>query len=180
MPKIEIRTAAKSEIMELALISQNYETSHVWQMNRIMEDNDVSINFRETRLPRSVKVEYPYPITQLEEEWDQAAIILEARIKEKVVAYLRIKDGVNKRIAWIVDLVVDVRHRRQGIGTSLELAAYEWATKKNFDQIMLEMQSKNYPAIQFCKKLGYEFCGYNDQYYANKDIVLLFARPVRN
>ncbi len=179
MPKIEIRTATKSEIMEFALISQNYETSHVWQMNRIMDENDVSINFRETRLPRSVKVEYPYPITQLEEEWDQSAIILEARIKEKVVAYLRIKDGVNKRIAWIVDLVVDVRHRRQGIGTSLEMAAYEWARSKNFDQIMLEMQSKNNPAIQFSKKLGYEFCGYNDQYYANKDIVLFFTRPVR-
>ena len=179
MPNIEIRTAAKSEIMELALISQNYETSHVWQMNRIMEDNDVSINFRETRLPRSVKVEYPYPINQLEDEWDQSALILEARIKEKVAAYLRIKNVINKRIAWIIDLVVDVRHRRQGIGTSLELAAYEWATRNNYDQTLLEMQSKNYPAIQFSKKLGYEFCGYNDQYYANKDIVLFFARPVR-
>ncbi len=179
MPNIEIRQAVKSEIMEFNSINQNYETSHVWQMNRIIDDNNISISFRETRLPRSVKVEYPYPTKQLEEEWDKSAVILEARLKDKMVAYLRIKDISNTRIAWIVDMAVDFRSRRQGIGTLLEVSAYEWAARHHFDHIMIEAQSKNYPAIQFCKKLGYELCGYNDQYYTNMDIALFFARPVR-
>jgi len=179
MPNIEIRQAVKSEIMEFASINQNYETSHVWQMNRIMEENNVTIGFRETRLPRTVKVDYPYPISQLEDEWDKSAVVLEARITDKVVAYLRVKDIPNTRIAWVVDMAVDIRHRRQGIGSSLEVAAYQWAARKHFDHIMIEVQSKNYPAIQFCKKLGYDFCGYNDQYYTNMDIALFFARTVR-
>jgi len=44
---------------------------------------------------------------------------------------------------------------------------------------LLEMSSKNNPAIRFAQKLGYEFCGYNDQYYETQDIALFFGRYIR-
>ena len=44
---------------------------------------------------------------------------------------------------------------------------------------MLEMPSKNNPAMRLAQKLGYEFCGYNDQYYETQDIALFFGRSIR-
>jgi RimJ/RimL family protein N-acetyltransferase len=41
---------------------------------------------------------------------------------------------------------------------------------------MIELQSKNHAAIRLVQKLGYEFCGYNDQYYATRDVALFFGR----
>jgi RimJ/RimL family protein N-acetyltransferase len=38
------------------------------------------------------------------------------------------------------------------------------------------LQSKNLPAIRLAQKFGYEFCGYNDQYYINQDVALFFAK----
>jgi hypothetical protein len=40
------------------------------------------------------------------------------------------------------------------------------------------MQSKNHPAMMLAQKYGYEFCGYNDRYYSNQDIALVFMRAV--
>jgi len=43
-------------------------------------------------------------------------------------------------------------------------------------RLLLEVQPKNYPAIQMAKKLGFELCGYNDHYFANHDIALFFSK----
>jgi RimJ/RimL family protein N-acetyltransferase len=45
--------------------------------------------------------------------------------------------------------------------------------------MLLEMSSKNSPAIRLAQKLGYEFCGYNDAYYELQDIALFFGRLIR-
>jgi hypothetical protein len=45
--------------------------------------------------------------------------------------------------------------------------------------MILEMQSKNYPAIQLAQKLGFDFCGYNDNYFDNQDIAILFSKPIK-
>jgi len=41
---------------------------------------------------------------------------------------------------------------------------------------MTVVQSKNYPAIQFLTRHGFRFCGYNEQFYRNRDIGLYFVR----
>jgi ribosomal protein S18 acetylase RimI-like enzyme len=76
----------------------------------------------------------------------------------------------------IKDIVVDFPLRRQGIGTALILAAQNWAIQRNNRKLMFEMPSKNFPAIKLAFKLGFEFSGYNDSYYPNKDIALFFSR----
>jgi GNAT superfamily N-acetyltransferase len=90
---------------------------------------------------------------------------------------------MNKNIApatnWITDLVVMRRMRRQGVGSALVLAAQEWARQFYPYRMVLEMQPKNYPAICMAKKIGFEYCGYNDRYYLNHDIALFFSGSVR-
>jgi len=58
------------------------------------------------------------------------------------------------------------------------LAAQNWAENRHNNRILLEMTTKNIPAIRLAQKLGFEFSGYNDNYYESKDIALFFGRMV--
>jgi ribosomal protein S18 acetylase RimI-like enzyme len=78
--------------------------------------------------------------------------------------------------AWISDLVVVPRWRRQGVGRALLVAAQRWAAEQGHRRLFLETQSKNYPAIHLALKQGYTFCGYNDHYYSTQDIALFFVK----
>ena len=46
-------------------------------------------------------------------------------------------------------------------------------------RLILEMQSKNQAYIRLAQKFGYEFCGYNDQYYLTQDVALFFGRAIK-
>jgi len=68
----------------------------------------------------------------------------------------------------------------RGIGAALLLAALEWSVEqREFRQVVVEMQSKNYPAYSLVRKLGFDFAGFSDQFYFNKDIALFFSCALR-
>ena len=43
---------------------------------------------------------------------------------------------------------------------------------------MMEAPTKNYPAVAFCRKEGFNFCGYTDYSFSSGEVVLLFVSPV--
>jgi ribosomal protein S18 acetylase RimI-like enzyme len=179
MPQIEIRSFDPEDIAELENIEHDYQTGQVWQMERIFDEGQVMITFREIRLPRMVKVDYPRRFRLSTQESDPQTVVLVAVSGDVPVGYIRLKEQLTPSAAWISDLVIDKGMRRKGIGTALVLAAQEWASGRNIHRIVMEMQSKNHPAIQMALKLGYQFSGYNDHYYPNQDIALFFARYLR-
>jgi ribosomal protein S18 acetylase RimI-like enzyme len=75
--------------------------------------------------------------------------------------------------------MVDVSMRRQGVAGALLAAAQDWAIERAHRRLILEMQSKNVPAIRLAQKFGYEFCGYNDHYYLTQDVALFFAKSLK-
>ncbi len=180
MPEIEIRPAGASDLPYLIKIEHAYQSLYVWQMDRTLEDGQIIIHFRQTRLPRPVRVEYSgsHPLLN-QENWPRYQAVLLATISRTPVGYIGLSDQFTPKTLWITDCVVREDLRRQGIGTALVLAAQEWGAEHGFRKAILEMQSKNHPAIQMASKLGYEFCGYNDHYFANQDIALFFSRAIR-
>lgn len=179
MPEIEIRPATINDLPYLAKIEHSYQSLYVWQMDRSIEGGQILINFRQTRLPRPVKVEYAgsHPLLN-DENWRRYQAVLVACLAQVPMGYVGLSDQVTPHALWITDCLVREDLRRQGIGTALILAAQEWGRENSFRQAILEMQSKNHPAIQMARKLGYEFCGYNDHYFANQDIALFFSRSL--
>jgi len=175
MPEIEIRPADLQDFGQLLNLDHSYQTSYVWQMDRTFEEGQISIFFREIRLPRHVKVDYPHSPKFLTQTLPQATLLV-AILDNLPVGYVSVVEHLAPNSSWVTDLVVDEKSRRKGIGTALLMSAQEWTIRKNLKKIILEMQSKNFPAIRFAQKLGFEFCGYNDHYYSNRDIALFFAR----
>ena len=176
MPQIEIRPAVSPDIIELIRLDHSCKTNYVWQMDRNINEGQFQITFREIRLPRPIQVPYPRLAESLEDEWQLASVVLVATHEGKQVGYTRLSENEEIQMVIIKDIVVDFPLRRQGIGIALILAAQNWAIQRNNRKIMFEMPSKNFPAIKLAFKLGFEFSGYNDSYYPNKDIALFFSR----
>jgi ribosomal protein S18 acetylase RimI-like enzyme len=60
----------------------------------------------------------------------------------------------------------------------LIVAVQAWAVERKNTRALLEMSSKNNPAICLAQKIGFEFCGYNDHYYETQDVALFFGRTI--
>jgi ribosomal protein S18 acetylase RimI-like enzyme len=176
MPEVQIRPAGTTDLTALMAIDHSCQTDYVWQMDIQHEEGQFGAIFREIRLPRTVSVLYPRQVSGLSESWNRRAGILVAALGKQVVGYVRINDLILPHTAWLTDLVVSPRFRRQGIACTLVLAVQSWALDRKDRRVLLEMPSKNNPAIRLAQKLGYEFCGYNDQYYETQDIALFFGR----
>jgi ribosomal protein S18 acetylase RimI-like enzyme len=179
MPEIEIRAANLTELSALLKMDHSYQTTHVWQMDRSVEKGQISIYFREVRLPRPVRVSYPNQPENITAELSKAGNLLIAVMNETAVGYIQVREIQNTDTGWISNLAVVEELRRKGIGGALVLAVQNWASKRGLRRVVLEMQSKNYPAIQLANKLGYEFSGYNDHYFENRDIALFFSSFLR-
>lgn len=185
MPEIEIRPVVEQDIPALLALDHNYVSDYAWQMeirradSGLTETDQIQVAFREIHLPRSVRVEYPRSPQALVMDWKERHGFLVALLADEPVGYVSLMLGIAPLTAWTTDVVVKRRMRRQGIGSALLLAAQEWGIQHECRNQVLEMQSKNYPAICLAHKLGFEFCGYNDRYYVNHDIALFFGRSLR-
>ena len=179
MPEVQIRPAVATDIPILMAVDHSCESDYVWQMDVQDQVGQVGAVFREIRLPRSVSVPYPRSVEALVESWSRRSGMLVAVIGEQVIGYVRMSDLLVPHTAWLTDVVVAPRFRRQGVGSTLMLAAQSWALQRKNQRLLIEMSSKNNPAIRLAQKLGYEFCGYNDCYYEKKDIALFFGRLIR-
>lgn len=179
MPEVQIRPAVSTDLSTLMSFDHSCQTEYVWQVDILREEGQTGVNFRPIRLPRTVTVEYPRPVSALSESWSRRSGMLVAVLADQMAGYVRMSDSILPRVVWITDVVVAPRFRRKGIAATLILAAQSWAVDRQDGRAMIEMPSKNNPAIQLAQKLGYEFCGYNDQYYPTQDVALFFGRALK-
>lgn len=179
MASFEIRPAAATDLPSLMAIDHSISSDYVWQLDVQNETNQVSANFREVRLPRSVTVAYPRNPAALADEWLKRDIVLTALRGEIPVGYVCAVEEQISAVAWVTDLVVAEAVRRQGAASALLTKVQAWGVERGVRRIVLATQSKNHPCIRLAQKFGYEFCGYNDQYYPTQDVALFFGRALK-
>lgn len=179
MPKVEIRPAAIADFPALVNIDHGYKTHYVWQMDLHQDEGQTGVTFREIRLPRPVRVEFPRPYQELFTQAGPNSVILIGSCDGTPAGYIHVSTDLAPTTAWVLALAVTEERRRQGIARSLVVAAQDWARMRHLRRMVLEIQSKNLPAIRMAQKLGYEFSGYNDHYYSNQDIALFFSQYLR-
>jgi ribosomal protein S18 acetylase RimI-like enzyme len=174
--QITVRPAVEDDIAAILTLDHGYSTEFVWQMEMDQGAPKSGARFKEARLPRPMQVNYPRAKETLETNWKERPALMVAENAGQVVGYSSLSLGLAPGAAWVTDLVVGGFHRRKGYGTRLVLAAQTWAATHGLERLVLEMQSKNFPAIRMAQKLAFEFSGYNDRFYQNQDIALFFAK----
>jgi ribosomal protein S18 acetylase RimI-like enzyme len=179
MSSFEIRPAHLNDLHRLMALDHSSSSEYVWQLELRSDAKQVAVNFHEVRLPRAVTVVYPRDPSSLVDEWSKRDLVLVALKGEVVVGYACVVEERVSAIARITDLVVATEARRQGAASALLTGIQAWALERNARRIVIETQSKNHPCIRLAQKFGYEFCGYNDQYYPTLDVALFFGRALK-
>ena len=179
MALFEIRPANATDISHLMAIEHSCMSDYVWQLELRRDAAQVTANFREVRLPRSISVAYPRNPSSLADEWTRRGAVKVAVHENAPIGYVCVAEERPSAIAWVTDIVVAPDHRRKGAASALLTAAQAWASERRVRRLILEMQSKNQACIHLAQKFGYEFCGYNDQYYPTQDVALFFGRLLK-
>jgi len=74
---------------------------------------------------------------------------------DKIVGLIGIKRDLEK-VALIRRLFVEEKYRKQGLGIKLLEKAMEFCRANNYDEITFRATDKMQPAINLCKKMGFE------------------------
>ena len=179
MRPFEIRPAASSDLTRMLAMDHSCFSDYVWQLELRREAGQITSIFREVRLPRTVVVTYPRDPMSLSEGWNRRDGLLVALEEGLPVGYIGLVEDRISASARVTDLVVAPDWRRKGAASALLSAAQAWCQDRSIQRLTLEMVSKNQPYIRLALKFGYEFCGYNDQYYPTQDVALFFGRTLR-
>ncbi len=172
------RLAKLADVNACCQLNMTYVTDYVWQMRTNETERATDIHFDTVRLPRPMRVDYPRLPEEFVDHWEQKGCFFVLNDGKEVVAFIDAIPNRWQNMLWIANLAVASPYRRQGIATRLLQAAHEWALHRHLGQITLELQTKNYPAICFAQKHGFQYCGYNERYYLNGDIALFFTRSI--
>ncbi len=179
MPDIQLRPTVATDLSRLMSFDHSTTSETVWQLELRRDVGQINASFREVRLPRSISVAYPHDPFLLADDWIRKSMMYTAYIGMDPVGYISLLERGTASVVWVTDLVVHAGNRRQGVASALLTAAQDWAGSRSHRRLILELQSKNISAIRLAQKFGYEFCGYNDQYYLSQDVTLYFAKILK-
>jgi len=178
MAELEIRTARQADLDRMFTLNHASNSSYAYKMEVSDEKDGFSRSFQRVRLPRMVTLSYPKDETALLNAWSEANAIFVGCILDEVVAYAALELGKIRGSARVSDLVVTSALRRKGIGSQLLLASDTWAHEQGAYRLLTEIQARNDPAVKMVLKLGYQLCGYLDQYFPNKETALFFEKRI--
>ncbi|HMV27846.1 MAG TPA: GNAT family N-acetyltransferase [Anaerolineales bacterium] len=179
MSELQIRPTVATDLTRLMGIDHSMTSEAVWQLEVRRSTGQVAVTFREVRLPREIQVPYPHNHFALADDWVKRSMMYTAIKDTEPVGYVSLLERGTASTVWVLDLAIDAKQRRRGVAAALLASAQAWAESRSHRRLILEVQSKNVPAIRLAQKSGFEFCGYNDQYYLNKDVALYFAKVLK-
>jgi ribosomal protein S18 acetylase RimI-like enzyme len=97
----------------------------------------------------------------------------------EIVGYSRMHIYKWNNSALITTVLVDVKHRRRGIGTRLLRTMEDFARESKARVLMTDVSPDNVPALQLDFKNGFEICGYNDKIYQDGKTALYLAKELQ-
>ena len=176
---MQLQPAELADLNVCYQMDMSYTTDYVWQMQTRDDERTIDIRFDTVRLPRAMRVAYPRSPDELMQHWqDDGCFIVIRDMEAAIIGFLDAQPRPWQNTLWISNLIVDRHYRRRGFGSTLLKSAARWAEAHDLGQLMIEVQTKNHPAISFAQKHGFQFCGYNECYYPNGDIALFFSHSI--
>jgi ribosomal protein S18 acetylase RimI-like enzyme len=91
-------------------------------------------------------------------------VVFLAYVESQIAGQIILRKNWNG-YAYIEDITVDVRFRRQGIGRQLISRAEGWARDRKLMGLMLETQNNNVPACKLYESCGFQLKGFDSYLY---------------
>ncbi|MGG7469247.1 GNAT family N-acetyltransferase [Chryseobacterium arthrosphaerae] len=151
-----------------------YSTNTIYSLSSIEFSGSFEFLLKEKHLPYTKAWE-----TTLE-DIDELNLIIEkdhsfgAFVNNELAGWIICEHRTWNNSFYIENILIDEKHRRQGIGIMLIKNAIKEARKLNCRVIELETQNTNYPAIQFYRRMGFNITGLNTRLYENSEEIALF------
>ena len=172
---LSVRLAKPKDRQLCSQLDGTYQTDSVWQMHLQEDEQAIRVIFNQVRLPRTMTAEYPFSPEAVTRAFEQSPNLLVVRYEDTILGCVDGSVDVSRRVFNVTHLIVHEQARRRGVGRYLLASIKQLAIQQNCHQVSIAIQTKNHPAITFMKNMGFEYCGYNDQYFKNGDIALLFT-----
>ncbi|REC49516.1 GNAT family N-acetyltransferase [Chryseobacterium pennipullorum] len=156
-----------------------------WGHNGYTTDKIYSISSIESaEIFEFILKEKTYPYTKTWEttpdEFDDLNAVIEqgnsfgAYVNGELTGWIICEHRTWNNSFYIENILIDEKHRREGIGILLIKSAVKEARQLNCRVIELETQNTNYPAIQFYRRMGFNLTGFNTRLYENPEETALF------
>jgi streptothricin acetyltransferase len=167
------RSPHKEYFMKITLCEMDKDT--IQQVNQcdasFTVDSKLVLSAEDGKISYTVGDVPPWTKRYGEEEFDINAylsnpdrVIFLAYLDDELAGQIRVLKYWNA-YAYIEDIAVDSKHRRQGIGRALLERAIEWAGSKGCPGIMLETQDNNVAGCKLYESCGFELRGFDTYLY---------------
>ncbi|NJL92575.1 MAG: GNAT family N-acetyltransferase [Anaerolineae bacterium] len=170
--QLTIRTATPDDLSACLALDHSLETLLVWQMQQTAPPPNFTVSFRELRLPRPIRVEYPRPPATLHQELGSGQGVLVAEAEDVLLGYAHLVFNQADESAALRNLAVDPAVRQQGIGRALLSQAVAYARRRGANRLVAETTPRSYPAIRLFVSQQLAFCGYQDLHFPNRNIAI--------
>ncbi len=172
---MRVRRAERRDIDACIRLDSSYQTQTVWAMDTRWEGKRQLAGFQVRRLPRVLTLQPPLDPDDLHADWRNGDLFLVADEGGVVIGYLDIVSPRRLGTGLVQSIVVRPDLRRRGVGSALLRTSLNWAKHNRLQGLCMDVQSRNYPAIQFLQNNGFVYSGYNDRYYLTQDVALFFV-----
>jgi len=102
-----------------------------------------------------------------------------AKESGEIVGYSRVHLYRWNNSALITTVLVDVQHRRRGVGTRLLKVMEDFARKSKARVLIIDVPPDNFPALQLYFKNGFQICGYNAKIYQEGKTAIYLAKDLQ-
>ncbi len=154
----------QTDSKRLSDFDASFSTEYIY---RVAVDK-MSVEIVEEKL--DVPFQKTYQFDLINKDIDEADYAVIAEIDEIIAGFAIVKYEEWNNRAVLTGIFVTPESKGKGVGRALVKAAINFARTKSARCLWAETQNVNYPAIQFYRKIGFEFCGFDSALYNPADV----------
>ncbi len=179
-PNLIIRDGTPADLEACATLDHRLETEWVWQLSLRNDAQDWAVTLRQERLPRPIEIAHSITSQQLTHalRWNQCWLVAELAPEQVIIGYLVMIQDPLHPVGKVRYLCIEPSLRRLGIAVRLLRVSKQWARNHQLSLLHAEIPLKNVPASRLFQKVGFHFCGFNEQNSPESDIVLYYQNSL--
>lgn len=154
----------ETDCKNLLEFDTSFSTEYVYQVSI----KGMSVEITEEKLSHPLCKTYQFDF--IKKEIAEAEFAVVAEIQEKIVGFATAKYEQWNNRTVLTGIFVKPTVKRNGIGRALIDAIADYAKTKSARCLFVETQNINYSAIQFYRKMNFEFCGFDTELYNFADV----------